>query len=89
MRLMMIFLYFYILLSSDDKSSLFYSCENEEPKIFKYLIDESSDNEYESNKKLLFEACSKENYFKIVDYLLSKGVNPEVERDEIFVKLIY
>ena len=55
----------------------------------KYLIDKNSNNEYESNKKLLFEACSKENYFKIIDYLLSKGVNPEVERDKICVKLIY
>ena len=82
-------LYFYILLDSDDESSLFYSCKNKEPKIFKYFIDKSSNNEYESNRKLLFEVCSKENYFKIVDYLLSKGVNPEVERDEIFVKLIY
>ena len=86
MLLMKIFLYFNIWLCFDDKSPLFDSCENEEPKITKYLIDKGLDIEEESSKKLLLETSSKVNYFKIIDYLLSKGVNPDVTNDDIFIK---
>ena len=76
-------------MSSDNKSPLFVSCKNREPKIFKYLIDKGSNINDESNKKLLLEVCDKENHFKFIDYLLSKGMNPEITNDDIFIKLIY
>ena len=74
---------------SDNKSPLLVSCENREPKIFKYLIDKGSNINDESNKKLLLEVCDNENLFKFIDYLLSKGMNPEITNDDIFIKIIY
>ena len=40
---------------------------------------------YESNEKLLLDVCEKPNYFKFIEYLLSKGMNSEATNDNIFL----
>ena len=80
---MMIFFILNVYSIPNNKSPIFISCEKGEFKISKYLIDKGSDIKNESNKTLLHEICNNKNYFKLVDYLLSKGANPEMTIDKI------
>ena len=72
-----------IILYSNETTPLSILCKKMKLGLVKYLVENRANIKNETNGKVLIEACENNNSFKLVEYLLSKGIDPSITNDDI------